>query len=144
MIVVLALFASLALTACAAPAAPAAETGGGETATEGGGKILFWSTESQPERVTKTQEILKKFTEQSGIEVELVPVDEGQLSQQHHSGEAQGLQEDSEEEEDGISPFTLPDFSKPEDEEQDEQDDEEPEEEEGGRMIDLPFRLFED
>ena len=53
-------------------------------------------------------------------------------------------QEDSEEEEGGISSFALPDFSKPEDEEQDEQDDEEPEEEEGGRMIDLPFRLFED
>ena len=53
-------------------------------------------------------------------------------------------QEDSEEEEDGISPFTLPDFSKPEDDEQDERDDEEPEEEESGRMIDLPFRLFED
>lgn len=81
MIVALALFASLALTACAAPAAPAAETGGGETAAESGGKLLFWSTETQPERVAKTQEILKKFTEQSGIEVELVPVDEGQLSQ---------------------------------------------------------------
>jgi len=53
-------------------------------------------------------------------------------------------QEDSEEEEDGISSFALPDFSKPEDDEQDEQDGEEPEEEEGGRMIDLPFRLFED
>jgi hypothetical protein len=53
-------------------------------------------------------------------------------------------QEDSEEEEDGFSPFTLPDFSKQEDDEQDERDDEEPEEEESSRMIDLPFRLFED
>ena len=55
-------------------------------------------------------------------------------------------QEDSEEEggDDGLSSFTLPDFSKHEEEEQDEQGDGEPEEEEGNRMIDLPFRLFED
>ena len=52
--------------------------------------------------------------------------------------------EDAEEEEDGFSPFTLPDFSKPEDDEQDERDDEESEEEESSRMIDLPFKLFED
>jgi len=81
-IVALALFASLILSACGAPAEPAADTGGGDAAAEeGGGKLLFWSTESQPERVAKTNELLAKFTEQSGIEVELVPVDEGQLSQ---------------------------------------------------------------
>ena len=60
--------------ATAPPSAPAEEG-----AAEAGGKILFWSTEDQPERVERTTAILEAFTEQSGIEVELVPVTEDQL-----------------------------------------------------------------
>ena len=70
---------SLLLGACAtvAPAAPAEE--GAEPVAEAGDKILFWSTEDQPERVERTNAILEAFTAQSGIEVELVPVTEDQL-----------------------------------------------------------------
>ncbi|MEZ4771268.1 MAG: extracellular solute-binding protein [Caldilineales bacterium] len=42
---------------------------------------LFWSTETQPERVAKTREILDAFTAKSGINVEIVPVEEDQLPQ---------------------------------------------------------------
>ncbi len=65
------------LCATVAPAAPAEE--GAEPVAEAGDKILFWSTEDQPERVERTNAILDAFTEQSGIEVELVPVTEDQL-----------------------------------------------------------------
>ncbi len=44
-----------------------------------GTTITFWSTETQPARAAKTQEILDRFKEQSGINVELVLTDEDQL-----------------------------------------------------------------
>lgn len=44
-----------------------------------GATINFWSTETQPERAIKTQEMLNRFQEQSGINVELVLTDEDQL-----------------------------------------------------------------
>ncbi len=41
--------------------------------------IVFWSTETQPARAKKTQEILKRFEEKTGIHVELVLTDENAL-----------------------------------------------------------------
>lgn len=41
-----------------------------------GETITFWSTENQPERAQKTQGIIDRFTEQTGIGVELVLVEE--------------------------------------------------------------------
>lgn len=61
----------------AVPSAPAEEEA--MPAEEAAGEILFWSTEEQPDRVERTTAILEAFTEQSGIEVELVPVNEDQL-----------------------------------------------------------------
>jgi multiple sugar transport system substrate-binding protein len=44
-----------------------------------GKTITFWSTEVQPERAAATKEIIKRFTEQSGIGVELVLTEEDAL-----------------------------------------------------------------
>lgn len=44
-----------------------------------GGSIQFWSTETQPARAEKTQEIIARFTEATGIEVNLVLTDENTL-----------------------------------------------------------------
>ncbi|HBY98440.1 MAG: extracellular solute-binding protein [Ardenticatenaceae bacterium] len=44
-----------------------------------GTTITFWSTEEQPERAAATQKILKRFTEQSGINVELALTNEDAL-----------------------------------------------------------------
>jgi multiple sugar transport system substrate-binding protein len=52
-----------------------------EPTTEGGGKLTVWSLENLNDRVQATQAIIKKFTDQTGIQVELVPTDENQFSQ---------------------------------------------------------------
>jgi multiple sugar transport system substrate-binding protein len=44
-----------------------------------GETITFWSTENQPARAAKTQEIIKRFTEATGIAVELVLVGENNI-----------------------------------------------------------------
>ncbi len=76
---------ALLLTACAAPgAAPAAPPAdaGAEAAPEaaaGGQSLVFWTTEEQPERAQKTQAMLDRFTEATGIAVEMVLTNEDQL-----------------------------------------------------------------
>jgi multiple sugar transport system substrate-binding protein len=67
---------AMVMGACA-PAAPAPEEAA--PVPEAGATLLFWSTEDQPDRVEQTTAILQAFTDQSGIEVELVPVSEDQL-----------------------------------------------------------------
>lgn len=99
LLLTLLLLASFVIGACSAPAAapttaPAAapDAAPADTATEApaaaadtapvaGKSIMFWSTETQPERVARTREILDAFTAKTGINVEIVPVDEGQLPQ---------------------------------------------------------------
>ncbi len=44
-----------------------------------GRTITFWSTENQPARAEKTQAIIERFTEATGIAVELVLVDENNI-----------------------------------------------------------------
>ncbi|NDJ79162.1 MAG: extracellular solute-binding protein [Chloroflexi bacterium] len=44
-----------------------------------GGSLVFWSTETQPERAAKTLEIIENFTAETGIEVNLVLTDENTL-----------------------------------------------------------------
>jgi multiple sugar transport system substrate-binding protein len=44
-----------------------------------GASIQFWSTETQPARAAATQEIIGRFTEATGIEVQLVLTDENTL-----------------------------------------------------------------
>ena len=50
---------------------------------EGGGSdgstIVFWSTETQPARAERTQQIIEAFTAETGINVELVLVDENNI-----------------------------------------------------------------
>ena len=46
--------------------------------------------------------------------------------------------------EDESSPFASSEFSEPEEPEEDGEDDGDESDEEGSRMIDLPFRLFDD
>jgi multiple sugar transport system substrate-binding protein len=70
--------APAAPAATEAPAAPAATEASGE-GQAAAGTITFWSTESQPERVERTQAMLDRFEQASGIVVELVPVEEDQL-----------------------------------------------------------------
>jgi multiple sugar transport system substrate-binding protein len=48
---------------------------------EGDVQIAFWSTETQSARLAKTQEIIDAFTAETGIKVQLVPVDEDALPQ---------------------------------------------------------------
>ncbi len=56
-------------------AAPIVATGGPASAQEGE-KIVFWSREGNPERAARTQRSIDAFTAKTGIEVELVVVDE--------------------------------------------------------------------
>lgn len=59
-------------------ATEAPEGTGGEAA---GGTLTMWSTEAQQDRAAATREILSRFTEETGIETELVPVEEDALSE---------------------------------------------------------------
>lgn len=52
-----------------------------EVPVEGDVQLSFWSTETQPARLAKTQEIIDGFTAATGIKVQLVPVDEDALPQ---------------------------------------------------------------
>jgi multiple sugar transport system substrate-binding protein len=44
------------------------------------GKLIVWSTEDQPDRIAATQAIAARFTEETGITVEVVPVAEDGFS----------------------------------------------------------------
>jgi multiple sugar transport system substrate-binding protein len=52
-----------------------------EVPVEGETVLTFWSTETQSDRLAKTQEIIDGFTAATGIKVQLVPVDEDALPQ---------------------------------------------------------------
>jgi len=73
--------AALVLTGC---------TSSGGSGDGGGGPLTFWVQEDLPDRVAQTQEIVDAFTEESGVEVELVPVAEDQFSQLITSAAAAG------------------------------------------------------
>lgn len=75
--------AALVLSGCAA------SDDGGES-TEGAESITFWLQEDLPDRVAATQDIVDGFTEETGIEVELVSVAEDQFSQLITSSAAAG------------------------------------------------------
>ncbi|CAN5624694.1 extracellular solute-binding protein [soil metagenome] len=67
----LATFAVLATVGCAA----------GETEESGSGSILVWSLEEQPDRLAKAQAAAEEFSAATGIDVELVGVNEDQFPQ---------------------------------------------------------------
>jgi multiple sugar transport system substrate-binding protein len=69
---------AIVLVACGeGTASDGASDGGGD-----GGGLVFWSAEDNTERIEATQGIIDRFTEESGIEVELVAVAEDQLATQ--------------------------------------------------------------
>lgn len=70
---------ALALTGCT--------SSGGDTAEDG---ITFWVQEDLPDRVAATEAIVDAFTEETGIEVEVVSVAEDQFSQLITSSAAAG------------------------------------------------------
>jgi multiple sugar transport system substrate-binding protein len=71
----------LSCAAAALIAAPIAATGGPASAqtAEGEQSIVFWSREGNPERVARTQKNIEVFKDKTGIDVELVVVDETAL-----------------------------------------------------------------
>jgi len=67
--------------------------GGGEEATtegESAEKIVFWTPQTTPERMTAQQEIAAAFTAESGIEVEVVPLAGADQNQALVTGAASG------------------------------------------------------
>ena len=77
-----AIFVLLGVTACS----------GGDEGGEGGetNKIVVWTGDTIPDRVAKSKAIIAKFTEKTGIQVELVGVDEDQFNQLLTSAAAAG------------------------------------------------------
>lgn len=55
-----------------------------------GGPLVVWTLENLPDRLAAQEEIAAAFTESSGIEVELVGIDEGQFNQLLTSAAAAG------------------------------------------------------
>jgi multiple sugar transport system substrate-binding protein len=73
----------LALAACGGEATPSGADGGdGGDGGDGEGALTFWTVEDTQDRIEAQQEIIDRFTEETGIEVELVAIAEGDLSTQ--------------------------------------------------------------
>jgi multiple sugar transport system substrate-binding protein len=84
-------FALVALAACGPDEGDGGGDGGGDG--EGGGDagpIVVWTGDTIPERVAATEQIIAAFTEETGVEVELVSVDEDQFVQLLTSAAAAG------------------------------------------------------
>ncbi|TDD65160.1 extracellular solute-binding protein [Jiangella aurantiaca] len=85
---------ALALAAAAATLAVTACGGGDDTDGGAGGEssepLTFWTLESEPNRVARTEANLERFTEQTGIEVDLVTVEETAVPQQMITNAASG------------------------------------------------------
>ena len=66
--------------------------GGGDSAGPDGGpkRITVWTGDTLPDRVDATKKIIEKFTAKTGIQVELVGVDEDQFNQTLTSAAAAG------------------------------------------------------
>ena len=66
---------AIVLVACGEQTSSPDGSGGG-----GGDTLVFWSAEDNTERIEATQVIIDRFTEETGIDVELVAVAEDQLA----------------------------------------------------------------
>lgn len=82
-----AILALLALAACGSDEPTAGEENGDG---DSDGPIVVWTGDTIPDRVTATRQITNAFTEKTGIEVELVGVDEDQFNQLLTSAAAAG------------------------------------------------------
>ena len=81
----LALGAALVLLGLAACSGGTEEQGGGAD-----NKIVVWTGDTLPDRVAKTKDIIAKFTAATGVQVDLVGVDEDQFNQLLTSAAAAG------------------------------------------------------
>ncbi|MDT7652352.1 MAG: multiple sugar transport system substrate-binding protein, partial [Pseudonocardiales bacterium] len=70
----------LVLSACA----------GGGGGDGGAQRITVWTADTLPDRVAATQAIIARFTQQTGVQVKLVGVDEDQFNQLLTSSAAAG------------------------------------------------------
>jgi multiple sugar transport system substrate-binding protein len=76
--------------AAALTAACGSDDSGDGSDGEASGSLVVWTLENLPDRVTAQEEIAAAFTEESGIEVELVAIDEDQFNQLLTSSAAAG------------------------------------------------------
>lgn len=70
---------TIAATTAAAAALTLSACGSGEP--ESDGTITVWTVETQPERLAVQEEAMAAWAEESGVETDLVPVEEDQVSQ---------------------------------------------------------------
>ncbi len=78
----------LITAACGGEATPSGSGDGGDGG--GDGTLTFWTVEDNVDRVEGQQAIIDRFTEDTGIEVELVAIGEGDLTTQITSAVAGG------------------------------------------------------
>ena len=84
---------TLLVAACGGEVTPSAS--GGDGGDGGGdGALTFWSSEDNAERIEATQAIVDRFTEETGIEVDLVAIGEGDFTTQVTSAVAGGSMPD--------------------------------------------------
>lgn len=88
-VVALAAVAALTASGCSGGDDGGADGSGGDGGSEGG-SITVWIQEDLPDRVAASQAIVDAFTEESGVEVELVAVAEDQFNQLLTSSAAAG------------------------------------------------------
>ncbi|MFD5276945.1 ABC transporter substrate-binding protein [Pseudarthrobacter sp. NPDC058362] len=87
----LAVLAAASLTvALLAGCTQGGDSDGGSTDGGNAEAITVWTADTLPDRVAKTKEIIAKFTEETGVEVELVGVPEDQFNQVLTSSAAAG------------------------------------------------------
>ncbi|HEX7195911.1 MAG TPA: extracellular solute-binding protein [Candidatus Limnocylindria bacterium] len=78
----------LITAACGGDTAPSGSGDGGDGG--GDGTLTFWSAEDNQDRIEATQVIVDRFTEETGIEVDLVAIGEADLATQVTSAVAGG------------------------------------------------------
>ena len=79
---------TLVTAACGGEATTSGDAGTGD------GALTFWSLEDNTERIEATQAIVDRFIEETGIEVELVPIGEADFTTQVTSAVAGGTMPD--------------------------------------------------
>ncbi|MEA2652746.1 MAG: multiple sugar transport system substrate-binding protein, partial [Chloroflexota bacterium] len=79
---------TLITAACGGETTPSGSGDGGDGG--GDGTLTFWTVEDNVDRVEGQQAIIDRFTEETGIEVELIAIGEGDLTTQITSAVAGG------------------------------------------------------
>ena len=84
---------SLGLAACGPgePARPLDEVAQPTAQADAVQSLVFWSTENQPERAEKTRSMLERFTQETGVPVELVLVEDNSIDNLIESSHLAGL-----------------------------------------------------